>query len=112
MVGRLNGIRAVADVTSNLNELNFYHRSNVFCTSVAVARSYQFKGFYPNQISVYILPSYIATTFKNTYMDGVVAPDGAGQGGSWVGLTWKGKHELCRFNLESIQMDRSEQGKA
>ena len=45
-------------------------------------------------------------------MDGVVAPDGARQGGSWVGLTWKGKHELCIFNLESIQVDRSERGKA
>ena len=45
-------------------------------------------------------------------MDGVVAPDGAGQGGSWVGLTWKGKNKLCRFKLESIQVDRSEQGKA
>ena len=54
LLRRVDGVRAVADVTSNLNEKNFYHRSNVFCTSVAVARSYQFKGFYPNQISVYI----------------------------------------------------------
>ena len=48
-------------------------------------------------------------------MDGVVAPDGARQGGSWVGLTWKGKkgkNKPCRFKLNSIQVDRSEQGKA
>ena len=44
-------------------------------------------------------------------MDGVVAPDGAGQGGSWVGLTWKGNHELCRYKLATTKLKLNKDSK-